>query len=372
MTNAEISENSAKRIGGIEIASSRTTVIKDSIITGNTATEDCGGVLIYETSIVAIFGNSYIKDNYLGTLASNFCYTYRYYDPDYRPFTVSEPLSGTIGISVGDVDGNHVAAKGDTYTLTVEDLQHLVSDRPDQYLIGLDETNNQDVLCAGITIDDIPDQSYTGSAISPAVIVKHDGTALVAGTGYTVTYSDNTARGDALAKIRLADGTILVKPFKIVSPGGGTTPVNPTPANPSQDIGNIPPYEEPSAEEDTDEQEPDTETEEEPEAEEKVVLKSSSKNGKITLKWNAVEGATRYRIYQKVGGKLKKIKTLKKNRLVVKKAYVNVKKNGKKTLKLKKLTVGKKYTFVVKAFVDGQWTDVTEDATKTVRVKGGK
>ena len=48
------------------------------------------------------------------------------------------------------------------------------------------------ISIGSLTIDAIPDQYYTGSAIEPAVVVKNGSTTLVEGTDYTVTYSNNT------------------------------------------------------------------------------------------------------------------------------------------------------------------------------------
>ncbi|MEE3468325.1 MAG: hypothetical protein VZQ83_07780, partial [Eubacterium sp.] len=111
-----------------------------------------------------------------------------------------------------------------------------------------------------------------------------------------------------------------------------------------------------------------------PEPEPEVLtLKSTSKKGKVALSWNKLTGAKKYRIYQKIGKKYKMLTELKKKKFTVKKAYkkvkVKIKKKEKTTLELKKLTAGKEYTFVVKAFVDGKWTKVTKQATKKVKVK---
>jgi gliding motility-associated-like protein len=48
-----------------------------------------------------------------------------------------------------------------------------------------------------LTIDAIANQTYTGAAISPTVLVKDGNTTLILGTDYTVAYSDNTNAGTA-------------------------------------------------------------------------------------------------------------------------------------------------------------------------------
>ncbi|MCR5846590.1 MAG: S-layer homology domain-containing protein [Lachnospiraceae bacterium] len=51
------------------------------------------------------------------------------------------------------------------------------------------------------TIDSIPDQKFTGSAITPEVTVKDGSKTLTKGTDYTVAYSNNTNVGTATVKI---------------------------------------------------------------------------------------------------------------------------------------------------------------------------
>ena len=94
-----------------------------------------------------------------------------------------------------------------------------------------------------------------------------------------------------------------------------------------------------------------------------ITLSASSQDGKINLSWNKLKKAKKYRVYQKVDGKNKLFKELKKTSLTIDKAYVN----GKK--KRKKLKIGKKYTFSIKAFVNGKWTKITKAYTKTIKVK---
>ena len=100
-----------------------------------------------------------------------------------------------------------------------------------------------------------------------------------------------------------------------------------------------------------------------------LTLKSKVKKGKVSLSWNKIKGAKKYRVYQKIGSKYKTISTLKKTSLTVTKAYQTVKKNGKSVLKKKKLAKNKKYVFLVKAYVDGKWTKKNKSSTKTVKAK---
>jgi hypothetical protein len=54
---------------------------------------------------------------------------------------------------------------------------------------------------AGATIAAIPAQTYTGSALTPALTVTYAGKTLVKDTDFTVAYSNNTAAGTATATI---------------------------------------------------------------------------------------------------------------------------------------------------------------------------
>lgn len=51
------------------------------------------------------------------------------------------------------------------------------------------------------TLSSIPDQIYTGSAITPSVTVTNNGQTLIQGTDYTLTYSNNKNIGTASVKI---------------------------------------------------------------------------------------------------------------------------------------------------------------------------
>ena len=52
------------------------------------------------------------------------------------------------------------------------------------------------------TVADIPDQTYTGSAIEPTVVVTNGETTLTLDTDYTIEYSDNTNAGTATVTIK--------------------------------------------------------------------------------------------------------------------------------------------------------------------------
>jgi hypothetical protein len=60
-------------------------------------------------------------------------------------------------------------------------------------------TSNAEV--SRLTIDAIADQNFTGSSLTPAIIVKDDGTALTLGTHYSVAYANNINAGTATVTI---------------------------------------------------------------------------------------------------------------------------------------------------------------------------
>ena len=66
---------------------------------------------------------------------------------------------------------------------------------------GLDLTATLKRDLGSCVIADIDDQTYTGSAIKPAVVITYKGTALVKDVDYEVTYSDNTVVGTATITI---------------------------------------------------------------------------------------------------------------------------------------------------------------------------
>lgn len=85
----------------------------------------------------------------------------------------------------------------------------------------------------------------------------------------------------------------------------------------------------------------------------KPVVTASVKAGTVTLKWDKVEGATKYKVIEYVNGKAKAVKSLKKT---------------KTSYKISGREAGK-YTFAVKAYVNGKWTKITKKDKVSVTVK---
>ena len=84
----------------------------------------------------------------------------------------------------------------------------------------------------------------------------------------------------------------------------------------------------------------------------KPIVSLTASEGSITIKWSKVENAEKYRAYKYVNGKLKFIIETDKLALLV---------NGTKA--------GKKYSYAVKAYVDGKWTTVSTSDIASVTAK---
>lgn len=199
----------------------------------------------------------------------------------------------------------------------------------------------------------ISEQTYTGSAITPAVTVTLDGKTLVSGTDYTVSYSNNVNEGTATVTVTgkgaytgTATTTFVIK--KAVQQGqqgqqdqqsqpGTTTPGTTTPGtSDGKDDVEIDKIVLP-----------------------KVTIKScKEKSGKkIALKWKEVDEADGYEIAYSTDKKFKK--------------SVKTKKSAKKSITLKSLKKGKVYYVRVRAYVkeDGKTITGKWSAAKRVKVK---
>lgn len=118
---------------------------------------------------------------------------------------------------------------------------------------------------SSLEFDDVSDYTYTGKARKPAVKIYDGDYKLVKGTDYTLSYKNNKEIGTASVTIKgkgKYTGSKTIK-FDIV-------PKKPT-------------------------------------------VKVSEKNGKITIKWDEIDGAEKYQIYYSAdGGKYKKLVTTSK------------------------------------------------------------
>lgn len=69
-------------------------------------------------------------------------------------------------------------------------------------------TYNKLMTHSDITISEIPEQVYTGQALTPTFTVQDGSTTLIEGVHYTVTYLNNTGAGTASIIITAMEGTI--------------------------------------------------------------------------------------------------------------------------------------------------------------------
>lgn len=165
---------------------------------------------------------------------------------------------------------------------------------------------------ANATVDSINDIEYTGKAITPNLTIKYDGTELIEGQDYQLSYKDNVKVGQAkivITGIHAYKGSKIIY-FKIK---------NDVPGQP--DISNI----------------------------------SVVRNKYVKIKWKAVSGATGYRLYRRSkGSSWKSIKTLSGT------GFTD-----------KSVKFGQKYAYTVKAFkkVNGKtyWSTYNETG-KTITV----
>ena len=73
----------------------------------------------------------------------------------------------------------------------------------------------------------------------------------------------------------------------------------------------------------------------------KPVVSASAYDGKVTLSWNAVEGASQYAVYRVTNGKLKKVTTTAETSAVIKQKATDT-------------------GYAVKVYVNGKWTTVSK------------
>jgi len=171
------------------------------------------------------------KGNYIGTSAT---YTYTISPKNIEDESVEisldnrrVPYSGNgdvSGVTVIDKKRNSSGAsfkEGNYYyyELTAADYDAVAADPyPGETSITVSGSGNYkgsankgSVVIYGdfandVTIEPIPTQAFTGSAVEPALVVKIGDKTLVAGTDYVATYEDNVDGGTAKVTIKPADG----------------------------------------------------------------------------------------------------------------------------------------------------------------------
>jgi len=123
-------------------------------------------------------------------------------DTDYTLSYNNNINVGTASVTVTGT-GSYCGSKTIEFTITSSGTGKLISD-------------------SSITVDSIADQQYTGSSITPSVVVKDDSTTLTENTDYTLAYSNNINVGTATVTIsgtgnysgsRTVNFTITQKPI---------------------------------------------------------------------------------------------------------------------------------------------------------------
>ena len=102
-----------------------------------------------------------------------------------------------------------------TATLTIQGIHNFVDSQTVEFEICKKDISE---VGSGITVEDIPDQIYTGNALEPSPELLWGEKTLVAGVDYTLTYENNTELGEATLTIQ---GTgnytgIIRKTFHII------------------------------------------------------------------------------------------------------------------------------------------------------------
>ncbi|MBO5377019.1 MAG: fibronectin type III domain-containing protein, partial [Ruminiclostridium sp.] len=202
--------------------------------------------------------------NYGGTKTANFKITAKSISSATISTIADQTYTGsTIKPSVTVKDGSTTLTNGTHYTATYSNNTNVGT--ATVTITGIGEysgtrTSTFRIVAksiSGVTISAIADQTHTGSAITPAITVKDGSATLTSGTHYTVAYSNNTNVGTATVTITGKGnytGTKTVT-FKIVAKTITTPAITVTPGN-----------------------------------------------GQVTVKWNAVSGATMYAAFYRVNG----------------------------------------------------------------------
>lgn len=194
-------------------------------------------------------------------------------------------------------------------------------------------------------LSDIPEQIFSGNAVTPKPTVKYGSATLQEGTDYVLSWADNTKTGTGSVTVTginkyFASQTLT---FKISAPAPTVTPT-PKPTNTPTPKPTSTPAPKPSG----------------TPAPAVVKLtapaiKASTSWNSCTLRWNRINNARSYILYRKTNsGKYAKIKTLNANTT----AYKDT-----------KITIGNKYSYVIRASRKTSSGYIYSPTSKAVTVK---
>lgn len=194
-------------------------------------------------------------------------------------------------------------------------------------------------------LSDIPEQIFSGNAVTPKPTVKYGSATLQEGTDYVLSWADNTKTGTGSVTVTginkyFASQTLT---FKISAPAPTVTPTPKPTATPTPKPTNTPtpkPTSTPAP------------------AVVKLTapaIKASTSWNSCTLRWNRVKNSQNYILYRKTNsGKYAKIKTLNANTT---------------SYKDTKITIGNKYSYVIRASRKTSSGYIYSPTSKAVTVK---
>lgn len=194
-------------------------------------------------------------------------------------------------------------------------------------------------------LSDIPEQIFSGNAVTPKPTVKYGSATLQEGTDYVLSWADNTKTGTGSVTVTginkyFASQTLT---FKISAPAPTVTPTPKPTSTPAPKPSSTPapkPSGTPAP------------------AVVKLTapaIKASTSWNSCTLRWNRINNAQSYILYRKTNsGKYAKIKTLNANTT---------------SYKDTKITIGNKYSYVIRASRKTSSGYIYSPTSKAVTVK---
>ena len=186
-------------------------------------------------------------------------------------------------------------------------------------------------------LSDIPEQIFSGNAVTPKPTVKYGSATLQEGTEYVLSWADNTKTGTGSVTVTginkyFASQTLT---FKISAPAPTVTPPPKPTSTPAPKPSGTPA---PAVVKLT-----------------APAIKASTSWNSCTLRWNRINNAQSYILYRKTNsGKYAKIKTLNANTT---------------SYKDTKITIGNKYSYVIRASRKTSSGYIYSPTSKAVTVK---
>ena len=202
-------------------------------------------------------------------------------------------------------------------------------------------------------LSDIPEQIFSGNAVTPKPTVKYGSATLQEGTDYVLSWADNTKTGTGSVTVTginkyFASQTLT---FKISAPAPTVTPT-PKPTSTPAPKPSSTPAPKPSG---TPAPKPSGTPAPAVVKLTAPAIKASTSWNSCTLRWNRINNAQSYILYRKTNsGKYAKIKTLNANTT---------------SYKDTKITIGNKYSYVIRASRKTSSGYIYSPTSKAVTVK---